>query len=89
MDVERRRRPPLWLRHLEMVRGEQKGTIDVKASATRQLDLAMMLMAEGLAQLKKRARQGSKRKRLDRLAVDRQLRRFAALDQQWVRRTRS
>lgn len=59
--------------------------IHPKLSIRERLDLAMMLMAEGLTQLNKRAREKAKGRRADPKAVDRLLRRFAELDYRWVK----
>ncbi len=86
--TERRRKPrPFWLRRLDRVReGEQ--TISAKLSIGERLDLAMMLMAEGLARLEEQAQEQAKGRRTDPEAVDGLLRQFAKLDQRWVKAKR-
>lgn len=74
----------VWLRRLDRVHEGQQ-TIHSKLSIGERLDLAMMLMAEGLTQLKEQARKRAKGRRADPEAVDRLLRRFAELDHRWVK----
>ena len=87
MIERRRKRFPFWLRRLDQVREGQQ-PIHAKLGIGERLDLAMMLMAEGLAQLKERVRKEAKGQRADPEAVDRLLRRFARLDQRWVKAKR-
>lgn len=76
----------VWLRRLDRVRGEP--TISAELSVGERLDLAMMLMAEGLTQLEKRAREEARGRCADPEAIDWLLRRFAKLDHWWVKAKR-
>lgn len=78
---------PFWLRRLDQVR-EGRQSVHTEMSIGERLDLAMLLMAEGLTQLKERVRKEAKGRRADPEAVDRLLRRFARLDQRWVKAER-
>ncbi len=87
MAERQRRRLPFWLRHLDRVR-EEPPAAHTRMSIRDRLDLAMLLMAEGLAQLGERAKGEAKGRRADPEAVDRLLRRFAELDQRWMKAER-
>lgn len=77
----------VWLRRLDQVREGQQ-PIHTEMSIGERLDLAIMLMAEGLMQLKKQAREEARGRRADPEAVDRLLYRFAKLDHWWVKAER-
>jgi len=87
MTEQRRKQLPFWLRRLDQVREGQQ-PIHTEMSIGERLDLAMMLMAEGLMQLDNRAREEARGRRADPEAVDRLLHRFAKLDHWWVKAER-
>lgn len=91
MTERRRRQLPslrrcsvqVWLRRLDQVREGQQ-PIHTEMSIGERLDLAMMLMAEGLARLEEQAKEQAKGRRTRPGAVDRLLYKFAELDHWWV-----
>jgi len=87
MTKRQGRRLPFWLRHLDLVREGQQAA-HTGLSNEERLDLAMLLMAEGLSQLSGPTKKGVKGRLADPDVVDRRLRQFAELDQRWMKAER-
>lgn len=82
--IQQKTQVPLWLRRLDRS-SERQATVLAHMGAAARLDLAMVLMAEGLLHLEARAKRHKPGRDTTPRSVDRLLHRFAELDHRWVR----
>lgn len=75
---------PLWLRRLDRS-SERQPTAQARLGSAVRLDLAMILMADGLLHLEERVKGHRPGRDAKPRSVDQMLRRFAELDHRWTR----
>lgn len=75
---------PLWLRRLDRS-SERQPTAQTRLGSAARLDLAMVLMADGLLHLEERAKGHRPGRDAKPRPVDQLLRQFAELDHRWAR----
>jgi hypothetical protein len=81
---QQKTQPPLWLRRLDRS-SERQPTAQARLGSAARLDLAMVLMADGLLHLEERAKGHGPGRDTKPRSVDQMLRRFAELDHRWTR----